>query len=144
MPKKLNVLFLASEADPFVKVGGLGDVAGSLPIALRALPSAKLDVRLVIPFHNVIRIESFPMHREAEFNILRDGVEMPVEVFSTQIQGVTVYLISTDAIRRSEAVYDADPLADSEKYISFSLAALALALHWLVFRPPKQSQTSAL
>jgi starch synthase len=28
---KLNVLFIASEADPFVKVGGLADVAGSLP-----------------------------------------------------------------------------------------------------------------
>lgn len=134
MPKKLNVLFLASEADPFVKVGGLGDVAGSLPIALRALASAKLDVRLAIPFHNVIRIESFPMHREVEFTIPRDGVEMPVEVFSTQVQGLTVYLISTDAIRRSESVYDADPLADSEKYISFSLAALALVRH-LNWRP---------
>lgn len=132
MPKKLNILFLASEADPFIKVGGLGDVAGSLPLALRALPSAKLDVRLAIPFHNIIRIESFPMQREVSFTIPRQGVEMPVEVFSTQIQGLTVYLISSDPIRSSETVYDVNPLADSEKYIFFSLAALELArrLNW--------------
>ena len=34
--KKLNVLFVASEAVPFVKTGGLADVAGSLPKALMA------------------------------------------------------------------------------------------------------------
>src|SRR5690348_14331342 len=132
MSKKLNILFLASEADPFIKVGGLGDVAGSLPLALRALPGAKLDVRLAIPFHSVIRIESFPMHREVAYTISRQGVDMPVEVFSTQVQGLTVYLISSDSIRSSETVYDADSLADSEKYIFFSLAALELArrLNW--------------
>ena len=37
MPQTINVLFLAAEAEPFVKVGGLGDVAGTLPRALRAL-----------------------------------------------------------------------------------------------------------
>ena len=31
MPQTINVLFLAAEAEPFVKVGGLGDVAGTLP-----------------------------------------------------------------------------------------------------------------
>jgi len=43
----LNVLFLSPEVVPFAKSGGLADVAGSLPIALKRLG---LDIRLVLPF----------------------------------------------------------------------------------------------
>lgn len=43
MPK---ILFVASEAHPLVKTGGLGDVAGSLPVALQSL---RADVRLLLP-----------------------------------------------------------------------------------------------
>ena len=60
MSPTTNVLFLAAEAEPFVKVGGLADVAGSLPLALRSLPyqaahGSTLDVRLVLPFHRALR-----------------------------------------------------------------------------------------
>jgi len=43
--EKKKILFVASEADPFIKTGGLADVAGSLPQALREKGN---DVRLVI------------------------------------------------------------------------------------------------
>ena len=62
--KTLNILFLAAEADPFVKIGGLGDVAGSLPPALRSISMLQevndreveydLDVRLVLPYHGAV------------------------------------------------------------------------------------------
>ena len=42
----MKVLFLVSEAVPYVKVGGLGDVAGALPEALRR---AGVEVQVVMP-----------------------------------------------------------------------------------------------
>ncbi len=44
--KKLNVLFASYEASPFIKTGGLGDVAASLPGAVKC-PS--IDIRVVLP-----------------------------------------------------------------------------------------------
>ena len=46
MRRKLRVLFAAFEAVPFMKTGGLGDVGGSLPQALRA---AGCECRVIIP-----------------------------------------------------------------------------------------------
>ena len=43
----MKVLFLSPEAVPFAKTGGLADVAGSLPEALRRLG---IEVRLILPF----------------------------------------------------------------------------------------------
>ena len=47
----MRVLLLAAEGTPWVKVGGLGDVAGALPQALRA---TGMDVRLVLPRYGTI------------------------------------------------------------------------------------------
>ena len=35
--EKLNILFVASEVVPFAKTGGLADVAGALPTAIKDL-----------------------------------------------------------------------------------------------------------
>src|SRR3972149_1464128 len=48
----LKVLFASSEVTPFRKPGGLGDVAGALP---KALKSRGVDVRLVMPLYRGIR-----------------------------------------------------------------------------------------
>lgn len=129
MPKNFNILFLAAEADPFIKVGGLGDVAGSLPRALRALSNddVKLDVRLVLPYHPAVKAED-PRPLES-FTLKRGNSEMEVQVYETSAFGMPVYLISGDPIRANGSVYSLDAKQDAEKYTFFSLAAMELPRH---------------
>ena len=49
---RLNVLFAVWELEPFLKVGGLGEVARSLPIALKSLG---VDIRLIIPDYRALK-----------------------------------------------------------------------------------------
>lgn len=53
-PSKLHIAFASAEAAPFVKTGGLGDVAGSLPHALKA---AGADVVVFVPNYDTIAQE---------------------------------------------------------------------------------------
>ena len=50
----MKVLFAASEAHPFIKTGGLGDVMGALP---KSLIKLGVDVRVVIPKYKYIKDE---------------------------------------------------------------------------------------
>ena len=52
MERKLAILMVAAEAHPLAKVGGLADVMGVLP---RALREQGHDVRLVLPFYRSIK-----------------------------------------------------------------------------------------
>lgn len=50
----MKVLFVASESSPFIKTGGLGDVMGALPPALKRLG---LDVKVVLPKYKNMKYE---------------------------------------------------------------------------------------
>ena len=52
----MKILFATSEIAPWVKTGGLGDVAGALPAALRALG---IDVRVLVPAYPAL-LKAFP------------------------------------------------------------------------------------
>ena len=129
MSKTIRVLFLAAEADPFVKVGGLGDVSAALPRALRALPDSQLDVRLVLPHHSVIKADARPL---AIFPMSHGGRDVAVQVSETSLDGMPVYLIGGEPIAAVGSVYSSNPALDAEKYAFFSLAALQLPrlLNW--------------
>jgi starch synthase len=132
MPETLKILFLAAEAVPFVKIGGLADVAGSLPLALRSLQSrstrgVKLDVRLALPLHRAIQANTATLRMVAEFPVTRQGGNLPAQVFETNLSGMPVYFINGEPISRAASVYSPDPSLDREKYAFFSMAALELA-----------------
>src|SRR3990167_7715644 len=60
---KLRLLFVATEAAPFIKVGGLGEVMRSLPNALRALGH---DARVFLPKYATIDLKKYALHLELE------------------------------------------------------------------------------
>lgn len=129
MPDPIRVLFLAAEADPFVKVGGLGDVSAALSRALRALPDSQLDVRLALPHHGVIKANARPL----EMFPIRHGDKMvTAQVSEASLDGMPVYLIGGEPIAAVGSVYSSNPALDAEKYSFFSMAALQLPriLNW--------------
>jgi starch synthase len=131
MNKRLNVLYLSAEAEPFVKIGGLGDVAGALPLAFRTLPE-KPDIRLVIPFYRLIKHQNIQAEPVSTFEISHDDGPIRAEVFITKHDGLSIYLIDGPPISNTDLVYSSDTLADGHKFTFFSLAALELCrvLDW--------------
>ncbi len=137
--RPINVLYVASEAAPLIKVGGLGDVAGSLPKALKKLlphqlSGNELDIRLVIPFHSMINQKLENMQLVSSFFVMHSHGNIPARVFQTEIEGVVVYLIEGGSILSDLNVYSSNPDYDANKFVFFSIATLDMVknLNWHV------------
>ena len=86
-----KILFVTSEAYPLIKTGGLGDVAGSLPTALKA---QRKDVRIIMPAYR-------DAMRKAEklgfVSFHMDGVPETVRLLEGRLPGTTVKLLLVDS-----------------------------------------------
>jgi len=118
----VNILLLAAEMAPYVKVGGLGDVAGALPQALRRLGH---DVRVVLPRHRRIdpsRWELTPCGAPLRFAVGWETIEAPILERSSD--GVPTYFVDIPWLFGDrEAVYGAGD--DARRFVLFCAAALA-------------------
>ena len=135
-PRKLKIFFLTAEAEPFIKIGGLGDYAGSLPAAIKQLSNRnfEIDIRVALPFHKNINLQDFYPEKIDEIQINKKNGEEKGEVYRTQIEKITYYLIKQIRTYESDQnVYAVDPLIDGEKFVFFSLACLAFLdkVNWL-------------
>ncbi len=127
MTQPLNILFVAAEASPFVKIGGLGDVIGSLPKALRKTGH---DARVILPKHNVIR-NGYPIHKQDKFSITFIGRQEEVELIHTSMpDGTPVYLLGNLRYFNRPSVYG--EYDDAERFLFFCRAALEVPriLNW--------------
>lgn len=132
MNEKLNVLFLAAEAVPFAKVGGLADVAGALPKALRQLGH---DVRLMLPRYGSIHSDQFHFEKVGRpFPVpVGPGEEQVHLVRTVTDDNVPAYLIWDEKFfSHRERVYGFDD--DPQRFAFFSRAVIA-ALHLLDWAP---------
>ncbi len=129
MSNPLKILIVASEVVPFAKVGGLADVAGALPKALRRLGH---DVRVVLPKYQRIQDEKFGLvELLPELNVPMDSHIEVASVKRGMIAGeVPVYLIGSDEYFGREGIYGYSD--DDKRFIFFSRAALEMlpALDW--------------
>jgi len=114
----MRILFAAAEAYPLAKVGGLGDVAGSLPKALRELGH---DVRIAMPRYGTIRgttkdVGSFP--------VAIGGADHEAKLRTTRIADVPVYLIEFPPLFDRPKVYEYPD--DGQRFAFFGKAVLDL------------------
>jgi len=126
----MKVLYAASEALPFAASGGLADVAGSLPQALR---KRLIGCRVVMPLYDTIKQE------------LRDtmkfitNISVPVAwrrqycgIFEAKYGGITYYLIDNEYYFKRGGLYGY--YDDAERFAFFSRAILEIIPH-IDFKP---------
>ena len=121
----LKVLFIASEAQPFIASGGLADVAGSLP---KALIDEGVDCRVVIPLYSDIK----PALRESlhfltSFEVDLSWRKQYCGIFEAIENGVTYYLIDNEYYFKRPGLYGY--FDDAERFAYFSKAVLEMLRH---------------
>jgi starch synthase len=128
----LKVLFLTAEAVPFAKVGGLADVAGSLPKALRGLGH---DIRVMMPRYGTISSDEFQLEKIGEpFRVPAGaGKEYVHLIGSTMGQDVPVYLLWNEHYFTSrEKVYGFED--DAQRFAVFGRGVIE-AMQVLDWKP---------
>jgi len=120
----MNVLFISAEVDPFAKVGGLADVVGSLPKALR---SKGIDARVLMPYYgfidqtryNIVHLFSFQFER-------RNGTEY-CDLYGTEHNGVPIYFLRAAPWFGQERTVYSNWDGDVPRFIFFCQAVLETA-----------------
>ncbi|MCH1983758.1 glycogen synthase GlgA [Ruminococcus sp. OA3] len=126
-----NVLFVASEAVPFIKTGGLADVVGSLP---KYFDNEKYDVRVIIPKYSCMKEEfKGKLKFVTSFYLDLNWRQQYVGILETEYEGIKFYFIDNEEHFSGDKPYSGMPW-DLEKYAFFSKAALSM-LPVIGFRP---------
>lgn len=126
----MKVLYVASEAVPFAASGGLADVAGSLPKAMRR---RLIGCRVVMPLY-----ECVPQELRDNMTFLT-SLSVPVAwrrqycgVFQAKVDGVIYYLLDNQYYFKRQGIYG--HYDDAERFAFFSRAVLEM-LPYIGFKP---------
>ena len=130
----MKIAMVASEAAPFVKTGGLGDVMQALPAALSKIKGN--EVVLFLPYYKRLKQdESLPVEFLGSFNMELSWRESYVGILKlkSRKKKLQVYFIDNDYYfgARNTIYGDFD---DGERFAYYSKAVLA-ALYYLDFKP---------
>ena len=128
MNKKLKILYVSSEVDPFVKTGGLADVSGALPITIA---NEGYDIRVVMPKYSAIKEEyKKNMKHVVDYSVHLDWRTQESKVFEYDYKGqdqgkeLKCYFIGNDYYFDRWNIYG--EYDDAERFGFFARAVLEM------------------
>ena len=135
MPSTLRILHVTPEMAPFAKQGGLGDVLGALPCALRQLG---IDVRVLLPAYpgvlKKIRDLQLPIKKKTKcIHVALNYRVYSAALYQVDFHDVPVYLLEQPDLFTNPDIYPVDINEQTSlPFIFLSLAGLELAsvINW--------------
>ncbi len=143
MTKPLDILFVASEAEPFVKAGGLADLAANIPKSVKSLGH---EIRVMLPGYGFINERRHHLH-----HLLRmKDIEVPIgdisevayvksSYLNCENKKVQVYFLSNDRYFNREGLYchpeTKQYFADNDERFIFFCRAVLETLKRLGWKP---------
>ncbi|RLL41300.1 glycogen synthase [Oceanobacillus piezotolerans] len=126
-----NVLFVASECAPFIKTGGLADVVGSLPQALKQ--NDGLEVRVILPLYDEISEEwKNRMEYLTSFDVELGWRTQETSIYTLKYNQILYYFVSNDYYFTRKGIYGY--YDDGERFVYFSHAVVEGLKH-IDFKP---------
>ncbi|MGD9123532.1 MAG: glycogen synthase GlgA [Desulfarculaceae bacterium] len=123
----MEVIHVATEMTPLAQAGGLGDVLGGLPPALRQLG---FQVQVVLPLFSQVDRKAHNLHRPGlKISVNINGEQIKAEVWTAESKGCPVYLIAQDHFFNRPGIYgDAkgDYPDNNLRFIFFNQAVIKL------------------
>lgn len=132
----MKVLMISAEVAPFAKVGGLADVAGSLP---KALAARGVDIRVIMPKYRTVVQAGYSLHRALE------SVYVPMPSYMSgcaldeaRLPGtdIPIYFVEHDLYFDRDSVYGTGGgFPDNFERLAFFCRASLAALEGLQWQP---------
>jgi starch synthase len=132
MENKIKVLMATSECSPFVKVGGLADVVGALPVELN---KQGLDARVILPLYRKVKIKYADSLNFMGWKMVHMGWRsLYAGLFSLEMNGTTFYFVDNEYYFNFDQIY-VEYVFDIERYCFFQRAVLDFMGDFMNFEP---------
>ena len=132
MEKKIKVLMATSECSPFVKVGGLADVVGALPVELN---KQGVDARVILPLYRKIKIKYADKLEFRGWKMVHMGWRsLYAGLFSLEMNDTIFYFVDNEYYFNFDQIY-VEYVFDIERYCFFQRAVLDFLGDFMDFEP---------